>query len=128
MLGFFLTTLVTALSLFIVDILFRGVTIANFPAAIVAAITIGLVNSTVRPVLSLLSLPVNILTLGLFSFVVNGICFWLAGALVPGFAVHGLAATLLGPVVLSLGVTLLNQYWVGRSLPMLGSDSAIEKL
>jgi putative membrane protein len=128
MLGFFLTTLVTALSLFIVDILFRGVTIANFPAAIVAAITIGLVNSTVRPVLSLLSLPVNILTLGLFSFVVNGICFWLAGALVPGFAVHGLAATLLGPVVLSLGITLLNQYWVGRSLPMLGSDSAIEKL
>ncbi|MFM2431585.1 MAG: hypothetical protein RLZZ511_2798 [Cyanobacteriota bacterium] len=128
MLGFFLTTLVTALSLFIVDILFRGVMIANFPVAIVAAITIGLVNSTVRPVLSLLSLPINILTLGLFSFVVNGICFWLAGALVPGFAVHGLAATLLGPVVLSLGVTLLNQYWVGRSLPMLGSDSAIEKL
>lgn len=128
MLEFFLTTLVTALSLFIVDILFRGVTIANFPVAIVAAITIGLVNSTVRPVLSLLSLPVNILTLGLFSFVVNGICFWLAGALVPGFAVHGLAATLLGPVVLSLGVTLLNQYWVRRSLPMLGSDSAIEKL
>jgi putative membrane protein len=127
MIGFFLTTLVTALSLLIVDILFRGVYIANFPAAAIAALVIGLINGTVRPVLSLLSLPINFLSLGLFSFVVNGICFWLVGALVPGFAVHGLAAIILGPVILSLGTTFLNQYFAGRELPMLGSSAEIEK-
>jgi putative membrane protein len=127
MLGFLLTTLVTALSLLIVDILFRGVYIANFPTAALAAIVIGLINGTVRPLLSILSLPINFLSLGLFSFVVNGICFWLAGALVPGFAVHGIAAFILGPVILSLGTTFLNQYFEGRELPMLGSSAKIEK-
>jgi putative membrane protein len=77
--GFLLTTLVTALSLLIVDILFSSVSISNFPTAIIAAIVLGLINGSIRPVLSLLSLPINLLTLGLFSFVVNGICFWLAG-------------------------------------------------
>lgn len=127
MIGFFLTTLITALSLLIVDILFRGVYIASFPAAAIAAIVIGLINGTVRPLLSLLSLPINILTLGLFSFVINGICFWLAGTLVPGFSVHGIAAIIFGPVILSLGTTFLNQYFEGRELPMLGSSSKIEK-
>jgi putative membrane protein len=123
MLGFFLTTLVTALSLLIVDIVFRGVYIANFPIAMIAAIALGLINGSIRPVLSFLSLPINVLTLGLFSVVVNGICFWLAGVLIPGFAVHGLAATFLGPVILSLGTTFLNQYFAGRDLPMLKSSS-----
>lgn len=127
MIGFLLTTLVTALSLLVVDILFRGVYIASFPTAAIAAIVIGLINGTVRPLLSLLSLPINILTLGLFSFVVNGICFWLAGVLVPGFSVHGIAAIVLGPVILSLGTTFLNQYFEGRELPMIGSSSKIEK-
>jgi putative membrane protein len=98
MLGFALTTLITALSLLIVDLVIPGVVLANFPAAILAAIAIGFVNAFARPVLNLLSLPANILTLGGFSLVVNGICFWLASVLVPGFAVHGLLAFLLGPV------------------------------
>ncbi|OUC12693.1 MAG: hypothetical protein B0A82_21125 [Alkalinema sp. CACIAM 70d] len=127
MTSFFLTTLVTALSLLIVDILFKGVYIANFPAAIVAAIAIGLINGTIRPVLSLLSLPINFLTLGLFSFIINGICFWLAGAVVPGFAVHGIAATLLGPVILSLGTTFLNSYFADRTLPSFLSSGTPEK-
>ncbi len=123
MTGFLLTTLVTALSLLIVDTLFSSVSISNFPTAMIAAIVLGLINGSIRPVLSLLSLPINFLSLGLFSFVVNGICFWLAGVLVPGFSVDGIAAIILGPVVLSLGTTFLNSYFAGRALPSLANST-----
>ncbi len=114
MLGFLLTTLITALSLLVVDLAVPGVDIATFPAAIIAALALGLVNGTIRPVLSALAIPVNYVTLGAFSLVVNGICFWLAAVLVPGFGVHGLLATILGPVVLSFVSTFLNRYFVER--------------
>lgn len=116
MFGFALTTLITALSLLIVDLVVPGVVLANFPAAIIAAIAIGFVNAFVKPILSFLSLPINFLTLGAFSLVINGMCFWLASLLVPGFAVHGLLAFILGPVVLSLGTTFLNNYFVGKGM------------
>lgn len=115
MIGFFLTTLATALSLLIVDIAVPGVDLANFPAAIIAALAIGLINSTIRPILSTLSLPLNFLTIGLFSFVVNGICFWLAAVLVPGFMVRGILAFFLGPVILSFVNTLLTRYFAERN-------------
>jgi putative membrane protein len=115
MLGFFLTTLATALSLLVVDLVVPGVNLANFPAAIIAALAIGLINSSVRPILSTLSLPLNFLTLGLFSFVVNGLCFWLASVLVPGFSVSGLIAFLLGPVILTFVNTLLSRYFAERN-------------
>ncbi|MBF2046053.1 MAG: phage holin family protein [Leptolyngbya sp. IPPAS B-1204] len=115
MLGFFLTTLATALSLLIVDLAVPGVDLANFPAAMIAALAIGLINSSIKPILSALSMPLNFLTLGLFSFVVNGLCFWLAAVLVPGFSVQGLIAFLLGPVVLTFVSTLLNRYFAERN-------------
>lgn len=114
MIGFFLTTLATALSLLVVDLAVPGVDIATFPAALIAALAVGFVNSTVRPILATLSLPLNFVTLGLFSLVVNGICFWLAAVLVPGFAVHGLLAIILGPVVLSFVNTFLSKYLAER--------------
>jgi putative membrane protein len=80
----------------------------------VAALVIGVINSTIRPVLALLSLPITIVTLGAYALVVNGICFWLASVFVPGFAVHGLLAFLFGPVILSLGNTALNNYFAER--------------
>lgn len=115
MLGFLLTTLATALSLLVVDIAVPGVDLANFPAAIIAALAIGLINSTVKPVLSTLSIPLNFLTIGLFSLVVNGLCFWLAAVLVPGFYVNGLLAFFLGPVILSFVNTLLSKYFAERN-------------
>ena len=127
MTGFLLTTLVTALSLLIVDTLFTSVSISSFPTAMIAAVVLGLINGSIRPVLSLLSLPINFLTLGLFSFVVNGVCFWLAGVLVPGFSVDGIAAIILGPVVLSLGTTFLNSYFEGRTFPSLPNLTKPEK-
>lgn len=116
MFGYLLNTLITALSLLIVDIVVPGVNLANFPAAMLAGVAIGVVNGAVKPVLSLLSLPINFLTLGAFSLIVNGFCFWLASLLVPGFAVSGWLAFILGPVVLSLGTTFLNSYFANKSL------------
>lgn len=115
MLGFVLTTIATALSLLVTDLAVPGVDVATFPAAIIAGLVLGLVNSTIKPVLATLSLPINLLTLGLFSLVVNGLCFWLASILVPGFGVHGLIAFIAGPIVLSLVNTFLSRYFAERN-------------
>ncbi len=114
MLGTLLTLLATALSLLVVDIIFPGVNLANFPAAMVAALVIGAVNSGVRPVLSILSLPINLLTLGAFTLVINGLCFWLASLFVPGFQVYGLLAFLIAPVVLSFVNTFIGNYFAEK--------------
>ncbi|HEY9827231.1 MAG TPA: phage holin family protein [Stenomitos sp.] len=127
MLNFFLNTLITALALLVTDIVFPNVDISNFPAALIAAVAIGLVNTLIRPILSLLSLPINLLTLGTFSFVVNGICFWLAAVLTPGFSAYGIFTLLLAPVVLSFGTTTLNHYFAERgqlSLPSFNIDKS----
>jgi putative membrane protein len=116
MVGNLLTLLATALSLLVVDLAVPGVDLATFPAALIAAVSIGLVNAFIKPVLSTLSLPLTFVTLGVFSLVVNGLCFWLASVLVPGFRVDGLLAFILGPVVLSLASTFLNRYFAERNV------------
>jgi putative membrane protein len=115
MLGTFLTLLATALSLLVVDLAVPGVNIATFPAALIAAVAIGLVNSSVKPILSTLSMPLNFLSLGAFSLVVNGVCFWLASLFVPGFSVHGLLALILSPIILSFVNTFLSKYFAEKN-------------
>lgn len=114
--GYLFTTLATALGLLIVDLLVPGVDIATFPSALLAGVAIGVVNSVIHPVLSVLSLPINLLTLGLFSLVINGFCFWLASLFVPGFAVNGLLAFFLGPIILSFASTFLNNYFAEKKM------------
>ena len=114
MLSSFLTILATTLSLLVVDIIFSGVNIANFPAALLAAVSIGIVNSGLKPVLSILSLPLNILSLGAFSLIINGLCFWLASLVVPGFKVAGLIAFIVAPIILSFVNTLISRYFGER--------------
>lgn len=116
MVGTLFTWLATALSLLIVDLVVPGVNIATFPAALIAAVSIGLVNAGVKPSLSVLSMPLNFVSLGAFSLVVNGICFWLASILVPGFSVSGILAFILGPVVLSFANTFLSKYFAERNV------------
>lgn len=129
MIGYFLTTLATALALLIVDLIVPGVNLTSFPVALLAGVAIGLVNSTAKPILFILTLPVTILTLGLFSLVVNGICFWLASLLVPGFDVHGFLAFILGPIVLSLASTVINNYFgaKGTAATLAGDATQLEK-
>ncbi len=114
--GYLVTTLATALGLLVVDLAVPGVDIANFPAAMLAAVAVGVVNSAIRPVISALSIPINFLTLGLFSLVVNGVCFWLASLFVPGFVVSGLLAFIFGPVILSFASTFLNNYFAEKGI------------
>ncbi len=116
MLGYFVTILATALGLLVVDLVVPGVDIANFPSALMAAIVIGLVNAFIAPILKVLSLPITFVTLGAFSFVVNGILLWLASVIVPGFTMNGLVALILAPVVLSFSNTFLNKYFAEKGV------------
>jgi putative membrane protein len=125
MVGAFFTLLVTALSLLVVDLVVPGVDLATFPAALIGAGAIGAVNALVKPSLAALSMPINFLSLGLFSIVVNGICFWLAAVLVPGFRVDGVMAILLGPVILSLVNTFLSKYFAERQ-PQLSNNTDVK--
>lgn len=130
MVGTFFTLLATALSLLVVDLVVPGVNIATFPSALIAAVAIGAVNSSVGPILSTLSMPLNFLSLGAFSLVVNGLCFWLAAALTPGFQVSGILAFILGPVILSLVNTFLSQYFAEKhpDLKLGGTTTNSDKL
>ncbi len=88
--------------------LLEGIEISGFGAALVAALVLGIVNAIIRPVFLLLTLPLNLLTLGLFTFVVNGIMLMLAAAVVSGFEIDGFFSALLGSVILSLTSSLLT--------------------
>ena len=114
MLSFFLTWIVAAVSLVITAYIVPGITVASFPAAMVAAVFIGLVNAFVRPIITLLTLPLSILTLGLFLFVVNAISLslasWLAGAFDIGFEVSGFWPALFGSIVLSFVSGLIGRF------------------
>jgi len=93
---------VSALLLVLVDYFIAGIAIANFGYALLAALVLGVLNCLVRPLLILITLPITILTLGLFLFVVNALVLGLAAGLVPGFTITGFGAALLGALLLTL--------------------------
>jgi putative membrane protein len=105
---FLVTWLITAVSLLITAHFIPWFTIKSIGAAAIAAVVIGLVNATVRPVLFWLTLPVTILTLGLFSFVLNALTLWLASSITPGFSIEGFLPALIGSLVLSVISGLLH--------------------
>jgi putative membrane protein len=94
--------LLSALSILIVAHVVPGFEVRGFGTALLAAVVIGLVNATLGFVLKILTLPVTILTFGLFLIVINALMLLFAAMLVPGFAVHGFGPALLGAIVLSL--------------------------
>jgi putative membrane protein len=94
--------LLLAAALLLVTHLYRGVTVSSFGDAMLAAFVIGLFNTLVRPLLVLLTLPVTLLTLGLFLFVINALMFWWAASVLDGFSVTGFGAALLGSLIYSL--------------------------
>jgi putative membrane protein len=86
-----------------------GIAIAGLGTAVIVAIVWGIIGLTVKPVLGLLTLPITILTLGLFSFILNALLFWVMAGLVPGFEVAGFIPALLGSVILSFVSGILNR-------------------
>lgn len=105
---FLLAWLVNTLALIAVAYLMPSITVSSFGAALIAALVLGLVNAIVRPVLVLLTLPVTILTLGLFIFVLNGLLFWMVASWLEGFHVAGFWSGVLGAILFSLVSWLLS--------------------
>lgn len=102
MLEFIVHLLVTAALLMIVAKFVSGVAVSSWGSAIFAAFVLGIVNAIVKPVMVLLTLPVTIVTLGLFLLVVNALMLWLVAALVPGMKIKGFVPAFLGALLLTV--------------------------
>ena len=94
--------LLSAAALLAVAYLYSGVQIPKYSSALIAALVIGLLNAVVRPILVILTLPVTVVTLGLFLFVINALMFWFAASLLGGFHVTGFSAALIGSLIYSV--------------------------
>jgi putative membrane protein len=94
--------LLLAGALLLVAHLYPGVIVRSFTSALIAALVLGLLNTLLRPILVLLTLPVTVLTLGLFLFIINAVMFWMAASVLDGLAVTGFAAALIGSLIYSL--------------------------
>src|SRR3569832_119443 len=108
MLKMILHVVATAGALLLIAHYVPGISVESFTPAVVVALVWGLVGLTVRPVLGLLTLPITILTLGLFSLVLNALLFWLVSVFVPGFTVEGFIPALEGAVILSLVSSIIH--------------------
>lgn len=94
--------ILNAVALLAVTWLLPSIHLSGFDSALAAALVLGLINTLVRPVLAILTLPLTVLTLGIFYLVLNGLLFWLASALLPGFEVAGFGSALLGAILYGL--------------------------
>jgi len=94
--------LLLAAALLLVAYLYPGVTVSSFGAAMIAAFVLGLFNTLLRPILVLLTLPVTVITLGLFLFVINALMFYFAASVLDGFHVAGFVAALIGSLLYSV--------------------------
>jgi putative membrane protein len=103
-----LTWLLAACALLVVAYLYPGVQVQSFTSALIAAAVIGLFNAVLRPVLVILTLPVTIVTLGLFLFIINALMFWAAASVLDGFRVNGFLAALLGSLIYSVLMLVVN--------------------
>lgn len=99
---------VNALALYIVSWLLPGVILSDFVSALIAVLVIGLVNVFLKPILLLLTLPINLITLGLFTFVINALLLLLAARITDGFQVDGFLTAIFASILLSIISTMLQ--------------------
>ena len=118
--GFFFRLIITALGLWAAATIVPGVQITGVGNLVVAALLLGIVNAVIRPILLVLTLPLTVVTLGLFIFVVNGLSLALVAWLMPGFTLSGFGAAILGSIV--VGVT----GWFGSMF--VGSAGRFERI
>lgn len=104
---------INALALLGVAYLVPGVEVASFYVALVVALILGFVNTVIRPILFILTLPITLLTIGLFSFVLNAFLFWFVASFIDGFNVNSPLAAFLGPIVLSIFSWLGSRFLKG---------------
>ena len=99
--GFLFRVVINALAIMLAASILPGIGVDGIVPALAAAVLLGLVNAFVRPVLLILTLPITLVTLGLFLLVLNGLCFWLVASVVKGFHVAGFGSAMLGALVVS---------------------------
>lgn len=104
-----LVWILNAVALLIVAYLLPGINVASFGSALIAALVLGLLNTLIKPLLILLTLPITIVTLGLFLLVLNALVFWFAGSILKGFQVNGFWWAVLGAFVYSIVAGLLSR-------------------
>ena len=107
---FILRLLINALAILLVAYLVPGIIVSSFVAALIMAIVLGIVNALIRPVVSILTLPITVLTLGLFALVVNALMFLLAGYFVIGVEIESFASAFWGALIISVISWLTNQF------------------
>lgn len=110
--------IINALALLALPYVFDSIRVEGFYTALVVALALGLLNALIRPILILLTLPINVLTLGLFTFVINGLLFWFVASFVKGFFVAGFWPAVWGAIVYSI------ISWVLSALIFGGNKSA----
>jgi putative membrane protein len=94
--------IINAVALMLVSYLFTSIQVSGFAAALVAALILGLVNAVIRPILILITLPINVLTLGLFTLVINALLFWFVASFLEGFEVAGFWSAFWGALTYSI--------------------------
>jgi len=105
---------ISALSLLAAAYLIQGISVSSFYIALIVALFLGIVNAVIRPILVILTLPINIITLGLFIFVINGFLFWFLSTFIDGFNVDGLLVAILGALVVSVFSYIGNRFIVAE--------------
>jgi len=106
--------IINALALFALPYVFTGIHVTNFISALIAALVLAIINTIIRPILVLLTLPVTILTLGLFIFIINGLLFWFVGSIDLGFRVDDFWTGVFGYIVYSVISWLLSALLLPR--------------
>jgi putative membrane protein len=108
MLRLLATWLANSLAILAVASVLRGIVVGSWPDAFMAGAVLSIVNALVRPVLLVLTLPLTLVTLGLFYFVISGFCLWLTARLIPGFEVHGVLVTVIASILISVISTVIS--------------------
>ena len=107
--GILIRIVINALAIVVAAKVIPGIELNSVLAAVAAGLVLGVVNGVIRPML-FLTFPLTLLTLGLFLFVLNGLCLWLTAALVNGFEIHGFGAAVFGALLVSLVSWVLNAF------------------
>jgi len=100
--------ILNTLILILVAKLTPGIEFTSFWAALIASLVLGLLNALIKPLIILLTLPINILTLGLFTLIINALMFWLASSIVRGFEITNFTSAFIGALIYSVIVMIVN--------------------
>jgi len=108
--GILIRWTILTVSIIAASYLLEGIHISGFFSAFFAAAALGILNALFRPILLILTLPINVLTLGLFTFIINALMLKMASGIIPGFEVHGFWTAVIGSLIISIISWLLNSF------------------